>query len=464
MNFLKVKLLFLTLLCIMPCLSMKAQDKDLITVRIENNTLKQVFEKIEKQSSYVFSYSDEILPRQKRVSVNLQNVPVSKVLDQALAGTNLSYQIISSKSIIIKEKDKETNPKDSKTSLKGKVVDSSGEPMIGVTVLVKGTTIGASTDLDGNYLLNNVPKNATIQFSYVGCLPKEIKASNHQALSLVELSDDTQLLSEVVVVGYGTQKRANLTGAVSTITADDVNNRPVASAAGALQGADPSVNLAFSTGSLDSDYSIDIRGVASINGGTPLVLCDGMEVSLNQINPNDIESISILKDASASAIYGAKASSGVILITTKSGKNSDGKVNVSYNGRMGWRQNTTSTDFIHTGYDHVNIVNQFYEVYQGKKMWGYSDDEMQMLLDRRNDETENPDRPWAIRDDKGKLRFYANFDWYDYFYRKTRPETEHNISVTGGNEKLNYFVSGRFLSQDGIFKIYKDNYKNGTVA
>lgn len=460
MNFLKVKLLFLTLLCIMPCLSMKAQDKDLITVRIENNTLKQVFEKIEKQSSYVFSYSDEILPRQKRVSVNLQNVPVSKVLDQALAGTNLSYQIISSKSIIIKEKDKETNPKDSKTSLKGKVVDSSGEPMIGVTVLVKGTTIGASTDLDGNYLLNNVPKNATIQFSYVGCLPKEIKASNHQALSLVELSDDTQLLSEVVVVGYGTQKRANLTGAVSTITADDVNNRPVASAAGALQGADPSVNLAFSTGSLDSDYSIDIRGVASINGGTPLVLCDGMEVSLNQINPNDIESISILKDASASAIYGAKASSGVILITTKSGKNSDGKVNVSYNGRMGWRQNTTSTDFIHTGYDHVNIVNQFYEVYQGKKMWGYSDDEMQMLLDRRNDETENPDRPWAIRDDKGKLRFYANFDWYDYFYRKTRPETEHNISVTGGNEKLNYFVSGRFLSQDGIFKIYKDNYKN----
>lgn len=450
-------LIFLMLICFSPWV-VYAQGTGKVEVHFENASLKNVFESLEKQSSYVFSYGDDILRGQKPVSLEMSNTTVPAVLDAVFAGRNLEYKIISDSSIIVKEKT--TKSKDSTKEISGIVVDSTGEPVIGATVLVKGTSIGVSTDIEGNYTLKNVPDNATIVFSYVGCNTKEIKASNSAALAHVELSEDNQLLSEVVVVGYGTQKRANLTGAVSTLTSDDINNRPVASAAGALQGADPSVNLTFGTGSLDSEYSIDIRGVASINGGTPLVMCDGMEVSLNQINPNDIESISILKDASASAIYGAKASSGVILITTKSGKNSDGKVNVSYNGRVGWRQNTTSTDFIHTGYDHVSIVNQFYEPYQGKLMWGYSDEEMQMLYDRKNDSKENPDRPWAIRGDDGKLRFYANFDWYNYLYRKTRPETEHNVSITGGNQKLNYFVSGRYLSQDGIFNIYKDNYKN----
>jgi TonB-dependent SusC/RagA subfamily outer membrane receptor len=246
------------------------------------------------------------------------------------------------------------------------VVNDAMGPVIGASVVVKGTTNGVITDFDGNFTLSNVKKGDVIQISFIGYKTEEIvwdgKPMN------ITLMEDTQALEEVVVVGYGSQKRVNVTGAVSTITADDINNRPVASAAGALQGADRSLNLNFGSGSLDSDYSINIRGVASVNGGSPLVLCDGMEVSLNQINPNDIESISVLKDASASAIYGAKASSGVILITTQSGKNSDGKVNISYNGRLAWKKNTTSTDFITTGYDHVNIVNKFYQTYQGKLM------------------------------------------------------------------------------------------------
>ena len=450
--------LFLLLFCMVLCVDSFAQSHRNVTVGIENGKLKTLFESIEKQSDYVFSYRDDLI-KNKHVTINLKDAPVQKVLDKALAGTNLSYKIVSDKSIIITEATATAKKDEAKTSVSGTVVDQNGEPIIGGTVLVKGTQQGTSTGLEGNYTLNNVPVGATLVFASVGYNPVEIKASNTARLAKVEMLEDSQLLDAVVVVGYGTQKRANLTGAVSTIGADDLNNRPVSSAAGALQGADPSVNLTFNTGSLDSDYSVNIRGVASINGGSPLVICDGMEVSLSQINPNDIESISVLKDASSSAIYGAKASSGVILITTKSGKNSDGKVNVNYSGRVGWRQNTTSTDFITTGYDHVSIVNEFYEKYQGKKMWGYTDDEMQMLYDRRNDKTENPDRPWAIREN-GKLRFYANYDWYDYFYRKTRPETEHNLSVTGGNKNLNYFVSGRFLSQDGIFKIYNDNFKN----
>lgn len=337
------------------------------------------------------------------------------------------------------------------------VVNDAMGPVIGASVIVKGTTNGVITDFDGNFTLNNVKKGDVIQISFIGYKTEEIVWDGKPIN--VTLIEDTQALEEVVVVGYGSQKRVNVTGAVATITADDINNRPVASAAGALQGADPSVNLNFSSGTMDSDYSINIRGVASVNGGSPLVLCDGMEVSLNQINPNDIESISVLKDASASAIYGAKASSGVILITTKSGKNSEGKVNISYNGRFAWRNNTTSTDFITTGYDHVNIVNKFYQTYQGKLMWGYTDDDLAMLEARKNDKTEHPDRPWAV-EKNGKLYFYSNFDWYDYFYKETRPEHEHNLSITGGNEKVNYFVSGRYLDQSGIFNIYNDKYKN----
>lgn len=433
-----------------------------VTVNVENSTLKSLFKAIESQTTYRFSYRMELIDGQKGVTVKMTDVPVGKVLDAAFSGRDLSYEIVSPNSIVITKKVDSGSPSSAsgnKKTISGVVLDNLGDPAIGATVMVKGTNNGCSTDIDGRYTLGNVPADATIVFSMIGCVPREIAASDARALTSVEMKENAEVLDEVVVVGYGTQKRANLTGAVATISADDINNRPVANAANALQGADPSVNLTFNSGSMDAGYKIDIRGAASINRGSPLVLCDGMEVSLGQINPNDIESISVLKDASAAAIYGAKASSGVILITTKSGKDSDGKVNVSYNGRFGWRKNTTSTDFIHTGYDHVTIVNKFYRIAQGKDMWGYTGEDLDMLEARRYDNTENPDRPWTIERD-GKLYFYANYDWYDYFYRDTRPEQEHNVSITGGNAKTNYYVSGRFLQQDGIFKIYNDKYTN----
>ena len=445
-------------------IGLQAQISKTVSVNLENSDLKTLFQTLQKQTGCVFSYSDDILKQGGPVSIKMQ-APASKILTTVLNSKNLSFKQVSDKSILIvtgKQKEKSSNAAKAtaqNTNVSGVLVDDKGDAIIGGTVQVKGTSIATVTDIDGNWTLKNLPADSKIVFSFLGYSPKEIKASDSDALAKVMLSEDTKTLGEVVVVGYGTQKRANLTGAVATLSSDDINNRPVATAAGALQGADPSVNLTFNSGSMDAGYAIDIRGVASINGGSPLVMCDGMEVSLNQINPNDIESISILKDASASAIYGAKASSGVILITTKSGKNSDGKANVSYNGRYGWRQNTTSTDFINTGYDHVDIVNSFYAPFQGKLMWGYEDEDLAMLEARRNDKTENPDRPWTI-EKNGKLYFYANHDWYDYFYNKTRPETEHNISVTGGNKTTNYFVSGRYLEQDGIFKIYNDKYKN----
>ena len=268
-------------------------------------------------------------------------------------------------------------------------------------------------------------------------------------------------MDEVVVVGYGTQRRANLSGAVATISGKDLNARPVVSAANALQGADPSVNITFGTGSPESSYAINIRGSISLNSGSPLVLADGVEVSLSQINPNDIESVSVLKDASSCAIYGAKASAGVVLITTKAGKKGE-RARITYNGRFGWASNTTSTDFIDTGYDHVRIVNQFMNDSSDGTMniFRYTEENggLQKLYDRRNDRTEHPDRPWVEVGDDGKYYYYGNFDWYGYFYNRVRSQQEHNLSLSGGTDKVTYYASGRFYQQYGMFNINKDKY------
>ena len=447
-------LLFFAFGCWGTLASVQAQ---VVSKTFEEKPLKTVLKEIEKQSGLSIIYSVKEVDENKLVSGNFKNAQVLDVLKKIL-DPSLDVQL-QNKMIVIKKKNQTSQKSAKTTTIKGNVMDNTGFPVIGASVVVKGTTNGQITDIDGNYTLNDVPEDATISISYIGFKTIELPA-NSKELAHISLSEDSEVLEEVVVVGYGSQKKANLTGAVATISSKEINERPVSTAAGALQGADPSVNLSFNTGSLDSEYKIDIRGVASVNGGSPLILADGMEVSLNQINPNDIESISVLKDASASAIYGAKASSGVVLITTKRGKDMGGKAVVQYNGRIGWKQNTTSTDYIHTGYDHVNIVNTFYEAYQGKLMANYKDEDLQMLYDRRNDKSENPDRPWRVTGDDGKYYYYANFDWYDYFFRKTRPENEHNVSFTGGNDKVDYFVSGRYMSQDGIFKIYEDNYKN----
>ena len=281
-------------------------------------TLKHAFEKIEKASKYRIVYNSSLIDTSRILPISKTEGDALELLKLVLQSADCEYDIngnyvtVRPNSTKIRSKSSNINKK----KVTGNITDDSGEAIIGATVMVKGTTNATVTDFDGNFVLSDVPENAEISISYIGFQPIILKASD-QKLAKVVLHEDSKALSEVVVVGYGTQKRANLTGAVATISSEDIGNRPVTTSAGALQGADPSVNLTFNSGSLDSDYSVDIRGVASINGGTPLVLADGMEVSLNQINPNDIESISILKDASASSIYGAKASSGVILITTK---------------------------------------------------------------------------------------------------------------------------------------------------
>lgn len=346
----------------------------------------------------------------------------------------------------------------------GIVVDDNGEPLIGVGLLITGTQNGTFTDIDGRFVFEkpNFPLNLTV--SYIGFDDKNITLTGQEAQPYtIELSNSQAALDEVVVVGYGTQKKSSLSGSVSIVSGKEINSRPVVSAANALQGADPSMNISFGTGSPEGGYNLNIRGTISLNGGSPLVLADGVEVELSQINPNDIESVSVLKDASSCAIYGAKASAGVVLITTKQGKRGDNSM-VTYSGRMGWQSNTTSTDFITSGYDHVTLVNRFMNDSSDgtRTIFLYTEDNggLQKLYDRRNDVTEHPDRPWVETDEKGKYMYYGNYDWYGLFYRRVRPQTEHNVSISGGSEKISYYASARYLYQKGMFNVSDDTYQD----
>ena len=345
--------------------------------------------------------------------------------------------------------------------VQGTVYDADKLPVVGVSVVVKGTKIGVITDMDGRYSIDSCPSDATLSFYFLGYKDKSEKVAGRSVVDVV-LEFDTTTLDEVVVVGFGTQKKQNLTGAVSVVDSKELSQRPVVSAANALQGLDPSVNITFGTGSPESTANINIRGAVSINSGSPLIIVDGIETNLNAVNPNDIESISILKDASASAVYGAKASAGVIIVTTKTGKSEKGKAKINYSGRFSVAQNTTSTDFITTGYDYVTLTNRFYNSYRGVDLWTYTEDNggLFKLLARKNDVSENPERPWVEIGSDNKYYYYGNFDWWNYLFNSTRPQHEHNVSISGGNDKVNYYASGRFLKQWGVFKINPDTYES----
>ena len=330
-------------------------------------------------------------------------------------------------------------------SVYGRVTDTKGQPIIAATVTIEGSQKGTLTGADGTFELTEVTFPAQLNISYLGYITQtatiEQGGGGNFPLNIV-LKESDNLMDEVVVVGYGTQRRANLSGAVATISGKDLNARPVVSAANALQGADPSVNITFGTGSPESSYSINIRGSISLNSGSPLVLADGVEVSLSQINPNDIESVSVLKDASSCAIYGAKASAGVILVTTKKG--AAGKATVSYSNNIGWTQPTTPTDFITNGYDYATIVNDLYFSRYAYNAFNYTDADWAALEARRYDTTEHPDRPWVVIGDDGKYHYYGNFDWYHSIYNTNRFHQEHNLSLSGGGKDVNYYVSGRY--------------------
>lgn len=280
-------------------------------------------------------------------------------------------------------------------TVSGIVKDSNGEPLLGVSVTVKQgkATTGTVTDINGRYQVK-ANENATIEFSFIGY--KTVTMQADQKVINVILEDDNQLLDEVVVVGYGTQKKANLTGAVAQITSETLENRSTSSVTQMLQGAMPNVNIQVNTGAPGAGGTLSIRGMGSINSSSPLILVDGVPASIDQLNPNDIESISVLKDASSAAIYGARAAFGVVLVTTKKAK--AGKAKVSYDGYLSWSSPTVSTDFVTSGYEHAYIYDTSYMAQKGQMgaATGLTENDYKELEARRYDTVEHPDRPWVV--------------------------------------------------------------------
>ena len=458
------RLLYLVILCmLLSPAGVFAQTKR-INLELKNVTVQEAIATLNRTENYSIIVSSDEVDLTKRISVSAKNATIREVLDQVFAGQEVTCTIDGHRiSVTKKQPSAASKPAAAPNSVRGRVTDIKGQPIIAATVAVVGTQKGTLTGVDGDFELTDMKFPAKLNVSYLGYISQivEVKEGGGNSPLEIVLKESDNLMDEVVVVGYGTQRRANLSGAVATISGKDLNARPVVSAANALQGADPSVNITFGTGSPESSYAINIRGSISLNSGSPLVLADGVEVSLSQINPNDIESVSVLKDASSCAIYGAKASAGVVLITTKAGKKGE-RARITYNGRFGWASNTTSTDFIDTGYDHVRIVNQFMNDSSDGTMniFRYTEENggLQKLYDRRNDRTEHPDRPWVEVGDDGKYYYYGNFDWYGYFYNRVRSQQEHNLSLSGGTDKVTYYASGRFYQQYGMFNINKDKY------
>lgn len=344
----------------------------------------------------------------------------------------------------------------------GKVLDALQEPLIGVSIRIEGTTQGTITDVDGAFDIQVPAAGATLDFSYVGYLTQKVKVKPGQKNIVVYMQEDAIMLDEAVVVGYGTQKKVNLTGAVATVDSKSLENRAAHSLTSMLQGSVPGLNVTTSSGVPGSSPDINVRGVTSINSSGPLVLIDGAVGELDRVNPNDVESISVIKDASAAAVYGARAAFGVILVTTKSGSAQDGKATVRYSGRLGWEAPTTSTEYETTGYWSVYTVNKFWQAENGGLYCDYTDYDMQQLLARVNDKTENPDRPWVVEDVRNGRRqwvYYGNYDWWHMLYNDNRPVQQHDISISGGNKDVKYLVSGAYDYQKGMLKEHPDIYR-----
>lgn len=339
------------------------------------------------------------------------------------------------------------------------VVSDQLGPIAGANVVEKGTTNGGITDMEGELNIN-VRNGATLLVSFIGYTTKEVQVTG--SIVNVVLSEDSELLDEVVVVGYGSQKKVNLTGAITEVSDKSLKNRVAHNVASMLQGAVSGLNITTSSGVPGNSPALNIRGVTSINDAEPLVLIDGAEGSLDRINSNDIESISVIKDASAAAIYGARAAFGVILVTTKNGMEQDGKATVRYSGRVGWETPTTSTDYENTGYWSVYTINKFWKADSGTLYIDYTDKDMEELWARVNDKTENPERPWVVQDvrnGRNQWVYYGNYDWWDMMYKNTHPVQQHNLSLSGGTKDVKYMLSGAYDYQKGILRTNPDVYR-----
>ncbi len=380
-----------------------------VNIQANNVSTSKILSEIERQTDYLFVYNENEVDLDRITSVNAVNETTAEVLSAVFAGTDIVYAIEGENIMLMRktsDSDRTNSTQQAKT-ITGTITDKLGNPIIGANVVVKGTTNGTITNMDGYFSLT-ANKGSILQISYIGFLTQEITIGDSNTLSIV-LKEDSETLDEVVVVGYSTQKKVNLTGSVATVNFEKLSSRPITDASQILNGASPGLQIMQSSGEPNAEsFSYNIRGTGTLNNSDPLILVDGMEQSISMVNPSDIASVSILKDAASCAIYGNRGANGVILITTRNGE--DGKVNINYDGTFSYNE---PFKIIHTISDYVQYMKLMNE---SANNVGNSDIFSQSSIDTWEAANANPNGIAA----SGYPNYvaYPNTDWWDEIYTK----------------------------------------------
>lgn len=447
-----------------------------VTLNLTNVSLDTFFKTLEKKSDYVFFFKESVIEKNEKVTVKAQNESVVSILNRTLPPKQLTYTVKGRQVVVVRLPQKEEKniivpEQNASYVVKGVIEDTNGLPLPGVNITVQGTTVGTTTDLSGSFTLQiKDGKKAQLVASYIGFTSKKVWVSPTNNHIKIVLEENTSSLNEVVVVGYGTQKKLNLTGAVTTASGDVLEDRPIGNIAQGLQGVIPNLNITFNSGQPNEAAKINIRGNTSLNGGSALILVDGVEISdLSLLNPQDVESVSVLKDASAAAVYGARAAFGVMLVTTKKG-NRNQKTRVNYSNNLSWScparlpempRSDVWARMWNKAFDYDNPGTYYFNSkFMAALDAHIADPEHNpaILVDTEGIQNPNytPSNPgWA---------YVGDTDWIHEFYKNSAFMQQHNVSVSGGTERNNYYASVGYKDQSGIFRYGNDSYKRFNLS
>lgn len=432
---------FLLMVCVFCSYAGNAHSQNAkVSIRMNNVKLDKILNEIENQTDYLFIYNNQV-DINKITSVKVKNEAVAQVLDRILSGTGINYELEGTHIILTTEAIKDLHAQQQAKTVTGTVTDVSGEPIIGANIRIKGTTTGTITDIDGNFSIKAEPQSV-IEVSYIGYLTQETVINNQKSIRFL-LKEDTKTLDEVVVIGYGVQKKADLTGSVANINTEKLNTQSNANIGQALQGKIAGVDIVSQGGAPGSGTRIMVRGIGTLNNASPLYIVDGMYMnSIDHINPNDIASIDVLKDASSAAIYGSRAANGVIIVTTKEGSNTEGKPIIDLSVNLG-----------------ISTASKFLDMLDAKGWAEVTTIARQAIgkpaLDMATDLANKPDN-----------------DWQDIMFRPALMQN-YNLSVKGGGKYSTYYTGLGYFNQDGIvigtnYQRYniqsKNDYKRGIFS
>lgn len=432
---------FLLMVCVFCSYAGNAHSQNAkVSIRMNNVKLDKILNEIENQTDYLFIYNNQV-DINKITPVKVKNEAVAQVLDRILSGTGINYELEGTHIILTTEAIKDLHAQQQAKTVTGTVTDVSGEPIIGANIRIKGTTTGTITDIDGNFSIKAEPQSV-IEVSYIGYLTQETVINNQKSIRFL-LKEDTKTLDEVVVIGYGVQKKADLTGSVANINTEKLNTQSNANIGQALQGKIAGVDIVSQGGAPGSGTRIMVRGIGTLNNASPLYIVDGMYMnSIDHINPNDIASIDVLKDASSAAIYGSRAANGVIIVTTKEGSNTEGKPIIDLSVNLG-----------------ISTASKFLDMLDAKGWAEVTTIARQAIgkpaLDMATDLANKPDN-----------------DWQDIMFRPALMQN-YNLSVKGGGKYSTYYTGLGYFNQDGIVKgtnyqryniQSKNDYKRGIFS